>query len=64
MIKNAFYFTLRVLFVLQIFKFLPWLFGHVEKTARLEDKVIFKIHDVTAWLANNNNTHIDQYLKD
>ena len=22
----------------------------------------FKIHDVTAWLTNNCNTHIDQYL--
>ena len=33
--KNVFYFTLKVLFVLKIFKFLPWLSGHVEKTARL-----------------------------
>ena len=29
--KNAFYFTLKALFVLKIFKFLSWLFGHVEK---------------------------------
>ena len=36
MMKNAFYFTLKALFVLKIFKFLSWLFGHVEKTARLE----------------------------
>ena len=28
--KNAFYFTLKALFVLQIFKFLSRLFGHVE----------------------------------
>ena len=34
--KNAFYFTLKALFVPKIFKFLWWLFGHVEKTARLE----------------------------
>ena len=34
--KNAFYFTLKARFVLKIFKFLSWLFGHVEKTARLE----------------------------
>ena len=27
--KNAFYFTLKALFVLKIFKFLSWLFGHV-----------------------------------
>ena len=36
MLKNAFYFTLKALFVLKIFKFLSWLFGHVEKTAWLE----------------------------
>ena len=36
MMKKAFYFTLKALFVLKIFKFLSWLFGHVEKTARLE----------------------------
>ena len=34
--KNAFYFILKALFVLKIFKFLSWLFGHVEKTAWLE----------------------------
>ena len=36
MMKNAFYFTLKPLFVLKISKFLSLLFGHVEKTARLE----------------------------
>ena len=30
--KNAFYFVLKALFVLKIFKFLSLLFGHVEKT--------------------------------
>ena len=30
MMKNA-YFTLKALFVLKIFKFLSWLFGHVGK---------------------------------
>ena len=29
--KNAFHFTLKALFVLKIFKFLFWLFGHLEK---------------------------------
>ena len=29
--KNAFYYTLKALFVLKIFKFLSRLFGHVEK---------------------------------
>ena len=36
MMKNAFYFTLKALFVLKIFKFLSQLFGHAEKTACLE----------------------------
>ena len=31
MMKNAFYFTSKVLFVLKIFKFLSWLFSHVAK---------------------------------
>ena len=35
MMKNAFYFMVKALFVLKIFIFLSWLFGHLEKTARL-----------------------------
>ena len=31
LMKNAFYFTLKALFVIKIFKVLSWLFGHVEK---------------------------------
>ena len=31
MMKNAFYFTSKTLFVLKIFKFLSCLFGHVAK---------------------------------
>ena len=34
--KNAFYFILKALLVLKIFKFLSWFFGHVVKTAWLE----------------------------
>ena len=33
LMKDAFYFILKALFVLKIFRFLPWLFGHEEKTA-------------------------------
>ena len=36
MMKNAFYFILKALFVLKILKFLPRLFGYVGKTALLE----------------------------
>ena len=32
LMKNAFYFILKALFVLKIFKFLSCLLGHVEKT--------------------------------
>ena len=62
MMKNIFYFILKALFVLKIFKFLSWLFGHVEKKTWLETSVNFEIHDVTAWLRKNYNTHIAQYL--
>ena len=30
MMKTAFYFTLKALLVLKIFKFLSWIFGHVK----------------------------------
>ena len=36
MMKNAFYFILKALFVPKIFKFLSWIFDHVEKAAWLE----------------------------
>ena len=32
MMKNVFYFILKVLFVLKIFKFLSQIFSHVERT--------------------------------
>ena len=34
--KNDFYFILKAVFVLKIFKFLSWLFRYVEKVAWLE----------------------------
>ena len=36
MMRNAFYFIIKALFGLKIFKFLSWRFGHVGKTAWLE----------------------------
>ena len=36
MMKNAFYYILKALFVLKIFKFLSWLFEHAWKTVWLE----------------------------
>ena len=38
-------------------------FYHVEKQLDRKAKVNIKIYDVSDWVANNSNTHIDQYLK-
>ena len=46
----------------RVFKFLSWLFGHVEKRLDYIDHVNFEIYEVTIWLTNNCNTHIAQYL--
>ena len=40
--KIAFYFNLKAPFVLKIFKFLYWLFGHLEKTDWLERPYSFE----------------------
>ena len=56
-------FTSKALFVLKIFKFLYWIFGHVAKRLDKKDKVNFKFYNVTAWLINTCDTHIVQYLK-
>ena len=63
--KNAFYFTLKILFVLKIFKFLTSIFGHVEKPLNWKNKVNFKIYDITTWETNNCKIHcpISQELK-
>ena len=53
MMKNTFYFTSKALFVLKIFKFLYWLFGHVAKRPDHKDQVNVKFYDVTAWLTKN-----------
>ena len=63
MIKNAFYFILKAFSVLNKFKFLSWLFCHIEKRLDAKDKVNFKIYDITTLLTNNYNTRIAQYLK-
>ena len=59
----AFYFMLEALFILKIFKFLFWSFGHAEIQFNEKAKVNFKIYDAIDWTASNHNTHIDQYLK-
>ena len=61
--EKCFLFHLKSSFRSQMFKFLSWLFGHVAKRFDKKEKVIFKFYDVTAWLTNNCNTHIAQYLE-
>ena len=63
MMKNTFYCTSKALFILKIFKFLLLLFGPVAKRLDKKDRVDFKFYDVTAWLTDNCNTHIAQYLE-
>ena len=63
MMKNVFYFTLKALFALKIFKFLSCEFGHIAKRLDKKDKVNFKFYNVTAWLVNNPNTHVAQYFE-
>ena len=53
--KNAFYFTLKTFSVLEIFKFLFWVFSHVGKRLDTKAKENFKIYVVTNWETNNCN---------
>ena len=62
MMKNTFYFNLKAPFVLEVFQFLFWIFGHIGKRLDREAKVNFKIHDVTNLIIRNGNTHITIYL--
>ena len=63
MMTNASYFTLKAPLVLKMFKFLSWIFCHIKKRLDKKDRVHFKIYDVTAWLTNNCDTHIAEYLE-
>ena len=55
-IKNAVYFTLKSLFVLEIFQFLLWTFSHVGKRLDKKTKLNFKIYDVTQWIRSHYHT--------
>ena len=59
--KNGFYFILKALLILKIFKFWCWLFDHVKITAWLEREGHFK----NLWhhiLVNSCITNVVQYL--
>ena len=59
--RNASYFILQALYILKIFKFLPWLFGNEEKTIPIRKiRLISKF--MATWLTNNYNTRIVQYF--
>ena len=58
--NNAFYFILKALFVLKIFKFFVLTFWACRENGFI--RKIILIYDVTAWLTINYNTHIAQYL--
>ena len=47
MMKNAFYFRLQPLFVLEIYNFCPDFCGYVGKQLDKKAKVNFKIYDIT-----------------
>ena len=55
MMKNAFYFASKAHFVLKIFKFLCWVFGHVEKGLDKKNEVNLKFCEVTVWLVKQVN---------
>ena len=61
--EKCFYFALKVLFVLKIFEFFSWLFGHVEKQLDEKAKVSFIIYDTINWETNNCKTNITEYPK-
>ena len=61
--KNAFHFNLKALFILKIFKSCPEFFGHVGRRLDKRAKVNFKIYDITNLVTNNSNTHFTKYLK-
>ena len=54
---------LKAFVALEIFTFLSWLFGYVEKRFDRKGMVDFKAYDVTDWRRINYNTHFTQYLK-
>ena len=68
---KCFLFILKALFVLEIFRFLSWLFGYVEKGLDKKAKVSFNIYDVTDWktiitiqlLPNTSRSKSNQLIK-
>ena len=51
--KNASYFMLEALSVIEMFAFLSWLFVYVEKWLDKKVKADCKTYDATEWTTNN-----------
>ena len=58
MMKNAFCFTVKIIFDLEIFRLFFWILSHVGKLLQQRAKTNFKLYDVTNWIKSNHNTHI------
>ena len=59
--KNVFLFHVESTFTSQVFKFLSWLLGRIEKNRMIRNiRLIMKIYDLTNWLAN---TYTAQKMK-
>ena len=63
LMKNAFYFMLKALFVFKIFAFFSDFLVYVEKWLDKKAKFCFKNYDVTGETTKNYNTQISQYCK-
>ena len=64
MMKDAFYFTLKALFVLlRYLNFCPDFYGHAGKQPNKKTKVNFKIYGIKNCEANNYNLHLTPYIK-
>ena len=63
MMKNAFCFMLKALFVLEILTSLSRLFGYTGNGLIKKAMVNFKTYDFTDWATNNHITPIAEYLK-
>ena len=61
--KQAFYISLKVLFVLKIINLLAVLFGHAERLLDQKSKADFENDDVTTWETNICNKNIVQYVQ-
>ena len=58
--KNAFYFTLKALFIHNIFKFCPAFFGPLGQRLDTKARINLKLYEVRNSEPNNFNILIDQ----